>query len=111
MPLTPEQITKTSLAALITYDAAAARIGGLNLAQETELTSLLGEWNVVKRKYSDLTGKIAGYTTYNAAKRLAVRNDIRVLLGLPQITGEAQAAGAVGGESYSSSNVSSTFEF
>lgn len=106
--ITPEQITETSLAALITYDDAAARVGGLNSAQEAKLVSLLGEWGGVKRKYSDLTGKIAGYTTDNNAKRLAVRTDIRVLLGF---TGEGSSAGAVSGEIYSSSNTRSTFEF
>jgi hypothetical protein len=110
MSLTPEQITETSLAALINYDNAAARVGGLNAAQEAKLISLLGEWDGVKRKYSELTGKIAGYATDNKAKRLAVRNDIRALLGLPQISGEFQSARAAF-ESYSSSNARSIFEF
>lgn len=110
MSLSPEQTTETSLAALISYDDAAARVGNLNEAAAAKLISLLDEWDEIKRKYSELTGKIAGYATDNAAKRLAVRNDIRALLGLPRIASEL-AGSSRAAERNSSGSVPVTIEW
>ncbi len=88
MALTETQINAAALAALTTYADAASRASGLNTAQETALVDLLDKWDAVKDKYSYLNGKIAGYVTDTTGKRLAIRNDVRGILGLPRIASE-----------------------
>lgn len=100
MALTPAQIIDIALAAKITRGEAQIRAALLDADGQTAMTSLLTEWRTAKRKFSRLNGKIAGYETDTVGKRLAIINDIRALLSLPQLQSETGAAslqtGAIG---------------
>ncbi len=113
MSLTADQINAAALAALTTYTDAASRAATLNATQETALVDLLDKWDAVKDKYSYLNGKIAGYVTETGKKRIAIRNDVRGILGLPRNAAELESVsiGSNTAAPVSSSNSVSTFEF
>lgn len=103
--LTDAQIIETQQAALIaSFDLTRTLTNALFPAQEVFLLDDLAEFALVKYKYSDLNGRIAGFVTDNAAKRLAIRNDIRRTLGLPMLLNESGAItyGNPGGGSFTS---------
>lgn len=48
----------------------------------------LAAFQLIRHKFSNLNGQIAGLVTDSAGKRLAIRNDIRRRLGLPDLKDE-----------------------
>lgn len=87
------QITQVKLIAILpTFASAELLTAELNAAEELELVDLIDQWQTVRTKYGYLNGKIAGYVTDPAAQRLAIRNEVRTLLGLPRLVSEIAAA-------------------
>ncbi len=113
MSLSPAQIIEISLAAQISKDAAADYVAGFDAEDETAMTALLLDWVKVKNKFSYLNGKIAGYVTETDKQRLAIRNYIRGMLGLPPLTDEFQTAreNSSAGQIFESGNVETRFTF
>lgn len=98
MALTPEQIeTVREIIALGSYSATQTLLSALNAAQEAATIADIAEWDPVKNKFSKLAGGRLGFYSDKEPKRLALRNRVRIRLGLHPLTDETTLDAGTGG--------------
>lgn len=80
-------------AALLTFAEAEDYCALLNATEEAQMAEYLDDWALVRRKFIKVEGGKLGVTVDKSIDRLAIRNDIRRLIGLLPLTSDTELSG------------------
>lgn len=96
MALTPEQIERVrEIIGYRSYSATETLLASLNAVQETNTVDDIDEWEINRDKYTSIKNGLLGANKDPAERRLAIRNRVRLRLGLNALTDESEIANPV----------------